>query len=97
MKLEQLALAAQVDQIVRNAGKMKGESDERFDRASFSSQWLLHSGRLWDFALSAADRQDRKSTTRAELLQGSQPIACPITVKPEERNVSKSSPLLPSS
>ena len=58
---------------------------------------LLHPGRLWDFALSAADRQDRKSTTRADLLQRSQPVACPITVKPEERNVSKSSPLLPSS
>ena len=50
-----------------------------------------------DFALSAADRQDRKSTTRADLLQRSQPVACPITVKSEERNVSKSSPLLPSS
>jgi hypothetical protein len=57
---------------------------------------LPHPGRLWDFALSAADRQDRKSTTRADLLQRSQPVACPITVK-QERNVSKSSPLPPSS
>jgi hypothetical protein len=54
---------------------------------------LLHSYRIWDFALSAADRQDRKSTARADLLRRSQPV-CPITVKSEERNISKSSPLL---
>jgi hypothetical protein len=39
---------------------------------------LRHPGPLWDFALSAVDRRDRKATTRADLLQRSQPVACPI-------------------